>query len=353
MTILKVTLAAMGACALALSLVGCGSGEQASSGATTPGSAGKTEQGASGTVVIDGSGTVFPIADALKEVYGEANPGARFTVSKAGTGAGFQKLAAGEIDIATASRPIKPDEIEKLKAANIEFIEIPIAYDALTMVVPKSNTWMTQVTLEELKVMWEKGTTALTWNQVNPAWPNAPIKLYGPTEAHGTYDYFNEVVVGKNDNVRSEPEIVSRQAEYEPLIKALGRDANAFGFIGFAYMKMAQNTRAVPVVANGKPVTPSEQTILDGTYTPFSRPLLLYINKKSLETKPAVKSFVEFILNPDANNEPIRLTNYVPLPNDSYKLALDHVNAMKTGSFMQNFKPGMTFADVIKQSAAN
>ncbi len=285
-----------------------------------------------GLVKIDGSSTVFPITEAVAEDFQKAVKGAvRVTVGISGTGGGFKKFCRGDIDISNASRPILKKEMDACKETGIQYIELPVAYDALTVVVNLKNDWLKSITVEELKKMWapEAQGTVMKWSQVNPAWPDEQLKLYGPGADSGTFDYFTEAIVGKSKSSRGD---FTASEDDNVLVQGVSRDKGALGYFGYAYYaENMKKLRAVPIVEKaGKPaVFPSMETVKDGTYQPLARPIFIYVNAKSLD-KPEVRDFVEFYLkNAQRLTQEVK---YVPLPDKAYKLALDNVKKKKLGT---------------------
>jgi phosphate transport system substrate-binding protein len=284
-------------------------------------------------VKIDGSSTVFPITEGVAEDFQKAKKNAvKVTVGISGTGGGFKKFCRDEIDIANASRPILKKEMEACKAAGIEYYELPVAFDALTVVMNPKNSFLKQITVEELKKMWEPAAQGkiTRWNQVNPAWPDAPIKLFGAGADSGTFDYFTEAINGKS----------------------VSQDVNAIGYFGFAYYAENQaRLKAVPVVEKaGKPaVAPSEKSVLDGSYQPLSRPIFVYVNVKSM-AKPEVKEFVEYMMKetPKIAKE----VKYVPLPAKAYSTNLEHLAKGKKGTvFGGQAEVGITIDELLAREA--
>ena len=319
---------------VSMMLVGCGSSAPSGTGTSTGASTGGAK--VTGTFDIDGSNTVYPISAALVEDFNRTAGDARVTVGKAGTGAGMEKFAKGEIAISAASRPIKADEIASLKEAGIEFIEIPIAFDGLCIVVSQKNTWLKSISVAQLNKMWDEKSTAKKWSDIDPSWPAAEFKLYGPTSAHGTYEYFNEVINGDKKNTRQD---YSQQAEYDGLVAGVGGDMNALGYVGFAYLESSADLRAVAVDGGAGPVEPTATTILDGTYQPLSRPLFMYVNKKMMEENAALKAFVEFMIS-DAAKDSVKTAGYIPLGDAAYAAIREYVKAGITGTRMEGAKPG-------------
>ena len=287
---------------------------------------------AAGIVKVDGSSTVYPVTEAVAEEFQRAKKGAiKVTVGISGTGGGFKKFCRGEIDIANASRPILKKEMEACKTANIQYIELPVAYDALTVVIHPDNTWIKSMTVAELKKMWEPDAQGkiTKWNQINPAWPDAPLKLFGAGSDSGTFDYFTEAIVGKAKSSRGD---YTASEDDNVLVQGVSRDKNAIGYFGYAYYaENSKKLKAVPIVEKeGKPaVLPSLETVKNGTYQPLARPIFIYVNAKSVN-KPEVKEFVEFYLM----QAPKLVTEvkYTPLPDAAYKQALDNFAKGKTGT---------------------
>ncbi len=286
---------------------------------------------AKGIVKVDGSSTVYPVTEAVAEEFQKAKKGAiKVTVGISGTGGGFKKFCRGDIDIANASRPILKKEMEACKEAGIQYIELPVAFDALTVVVHPDNTWVQSMTVAELNKMWEPDAQGkiTKWNQVNPAWPDAPLKLFGAGSDSGTFDYFTEAIVGKAKSSRGD---YTASEDDNVLVQGVSRDKNAIGYFGYAYYaENSKKLKAVPISYKGKPaVSPSLETVMNGTYQPLARPIFIYVNAKSVD-KPEVKEFVEFYLK----QAPKLVTEvkYTPLPDAAYKLALDNFAKRKTGT---------------------
>jgi phosphate transport system substrate-binding protein len=281
-----------------------------------------------GTISIDGSSTVFPIAEGVAEEFANEQPKVRVTVGISGTGGGFKRFVRGETDISNASRPIKKEEADQAAANGVEYIEIPIAYDGLSVVVNKSNTFVDQVTVEQLRRIFLEGG-AKTWRQVNPAWPDQPIGLFSPGTDSGTFDYMKEVLVKeKTDSFRSDIQV---SEDDNVLVTGIAGDPRAIGYFGSAYyFENKEKLRAVAIVnAEGKPVLPAADTIMSGQYSPLSRPLFIYVNRKSL-SRPEVKAFVDFFL--DEAGGIATEVGYVSLPDELYDRAEANVKAQKTGT---------------------
>ena len=303
-------------------------------------------------VKVDGSSTVYPITEAVAEEFQKAKKNAiKVTVGISGTGGGFKKFCRGEIDIANASRPILKKEMADCKAAGVEYIELPVAFDALTVVMNPKNAFLKELTVEQLKAIWEPAAQGkiTKWNQVTPAWPDAPIKLFGAGSDSGTFDYFTEAIVGKAKSSRGD---YTASEDDNILVQGVSRDVNAIGYFGYAYY--AENTgklKAVPIVEKaGKPaVLPSEESVIKGTYQPLSRPIFVYINPKSLDT-PEVREFVEFYMkNASKLSKEVK---YVPLPAKAYTVNMEHVDKKKTGTvFGGTAEVGITIEELQKREA--
>ncbi len=301
-------------------------------------------------IQIDGSSTVFPVTEAVAEEFQKAKRGAvRVTVGISGTGGGFKKFCRGETDVQDASRPILRKEMEDCKKAGIDYYELPVAYDALTVMVNPKNDWIKSMTVAELKKIWEPAAQGkiTKWNQVNPAWPDAPLKLYGAGADSGTFDYFTEAVVGKSKSSRGD---FTASEDDNVLVQGISNDKNALGYFGFAYyIENQAKLKAVAVDGGKGPVLPSAQTVENGTYNPLSRPIFIYVSKKSA-AKPEVKEFVEFYLK---NAAPlVKEVKYVPLPASAYTTALEHFHKGKVGTvFGGEAEVGLKIEDLLKREA--
>jgi phosphate transport system substrate-binding protein len=314
---------------------------------STPGSAADKQ------IKIDGSSTVYPITEAVAEEFQKAKKGSvKVTVGISGTGGGFKKFCRGETDISDASRPILKKEIDVCKEQNIEYIELPVAYDGLAVIVNPKNDWVKELTVADLKKMWEPAAQGrvMTWKDVRPEWPDAKLKLFGPGADSGTFDYFTEAVNGKSKASRGD---FTASEDDNVLVQGVAGDRNSLGYFGLAYYEENKGKlKVVPIVnpATNKAVTPSLQTVMDGTYAPLSRPLFIYVSKKAAE-KPEVKEFVEFYLkNADKLTKQVK---YVPLPANAYKLSQERFAKKKTGSmFGGEEKVGMKIEELLKLEEA-
>ena len=285
-------------------------------------------------VKVDGSSTVYPITEGVAEDFQKSKKNAiKVTVGISGTGGGFKKLCRGEIDVQNASRPILEKEMADCRAAGIDYIELPVAFDALTVVMNPRNTFLKSITVAELKMIWEPAAQGkvMRWNQVNPAWPDAPIKLFGAGSDSGTFDYFTEAINGKSKSSRGD---YTASEDDNVLVQGVAQDINAIGYFGYAYYAENQSRlKAVPIVEKpGKPaVLPSEAAVIDGTYQPLSRPIFIYVNAKSL-AKPEVREFAEYYMKNAAKIA--KEVKYVPLPAKAYTVGLDHIAKGKKGTVM-------------------
>lgn len=302
-------------------------------------------------VKIDGSSTVYPITEAVAEEFQKAKKGAvNVTVGISGTGGGFKKFCRGETDISGASRPILKKEMDACKEAGIQYIELPVAYDALTVVINKQNDWAKTMNVAELKKMWEPAAQGKikTWKDVNPAWPAQPLKLFGPGADSGTFDYFTEAIVGKSKSSRGD---FTASEDDNVLVMGVAGDKGALGYFGYAYYEENKDKLdAVSIVAKpGAPaVAPSEKTVMDGTYQPLSRPIFIYVNATAAAFKPHVKEFVDFYLK---HSEPlIKEVKYVPLPKNEQEAVYNHWKALKPGTgFGGEPEVGVKIEELIKR----
>jgi phosphate transport system substrate-binding protein len=301
-------------------------------------------------IQIDGSSTVFPVTEAVAEEFQKSKKGKiKVTVGISGTGGGFKKFCRGETDISNASRPILKQEIEACKGSGVEFYELPVAYDALTVIVNPKNDWAPSMTIAELKKIWEPAAQGkvTNWNQVRPKWPDAPLKLFGAGADSGTFDYFTEAIVGKAKSSRGD---FTASEDDNVLVQGVANDRNALGFFGFAYYVENQKKLKAVAIDGGKgPVTPSAKTVEDGTYQPLSRPIFIYVSKKAI-SKPEVKEFVEFYLK----NGPalVKEVKYVALPAKAYTLGLEHIQKGKIGTvFGGEAEVGVKIDDLLKREA--
>lgn len=298
------------------------------------GTASNSAPSESAVIKVDGSSTVFPVTEAVAEEFQKEKQGkVHVTVGISGTGGGFKKFVRGEIDVADASRPILTDEMAQAKANGIEFLELPVAFDALTVVVNTQNTWVTSMTVAELKKIWEpEAQSKIThWNQIRPEWPNEKIALFGAGADSGTFDYFTEAIVGKAKASRGD---YTASEDDNVLVQGIEGNKYALGYIPYAYFAPHSNRMKAVAIQWEKnkikePVLPSPENVLAGNYNPLSRPLFIYVSRKSLD-KPAVKEFVEFYLK---NVKTLATeVKYMPLPDIAYQMAMDRVRTVQTGT---------------------
>jgi phosphate transport system substrate-binding protein len=313
--------------ALAASLAACGGGNQAQ------------QEGGEGAaqatlITIDGSSTVFPIAEAVAEEFGKAHTDQRTpTVGISGTGGGFQKFCRGETDISNASRPIRPAEIEACQKAGVQYIEVPIAYDGLAIVVNPKNTWASTITVAELRTLWapEAQGKVMRWNQVRSSWPDREIRLFGAGVDSGTYDYFTEATVGKEGASRGD---FTSSEDDNVIVQGVGSDELALGFLPLAYVEQNRERLKIVPVDDAKgdngagPITPSAETVRNGTYQPLSRPLFVYVSRTAAD-RPEVQEFVDmFFTRADLTKE----VGYIELTPEIYELAKKHFADRKVGT---------------------
>jgi len=302
-------------------------------------------------VKVDGSSTVYPVTEAVAEDFQKAKKQqVKVTVGISGTGGGFKKFCRGETDVSNASRPILKSEMADCQKAGIEYYELPVAFDALTVVINPRNTFIKQLTVAEMKKIWEPAAQGkvMRWNQVNPAWPDQPMKLFGPGADSGTFDYFTEAVVGKAKSSRGD---FTASEDDNVLVTGVARDVNGLGYFGYAYyIENKDKLKAVPIVNDkGQAVEPSMEAVLKGSYNPLARPIFIYVNAKSL-AKPEVKEFVEYYLKNGAKLA--KEVKYVPLPDSAYKTALDHLHHGKKGTvFGGTAEAGVTIEELLKREA--
>ncbi len=302
----------------------------------------------SGTITIDGSSTVFPISEAVAEEFQKKYPGVRVTVGISGTGGGFQKFCNKEIDISDASRPIKDSELQTCAQNGREFIELPVAFDGLAVVVNPQNNWVDHLTVEELNLIWKPESQGVItrWNQVRPEWPDAPLNLYGPGTDSGTFDYFTEAINGKAGASRGD---YTASEDDNVLVQGVAGDRSALGYFGFAYaVENAGRVKIVPIVnpKTGQPVEPSLETVKAGQYQPLSRPLFIYLAADQAD-RPEVQAFVEFYLQQAAALA--QEVGYIPLPDEAYRLALARFQRRKTGSVFKGVEVGVSIEEVLKR----
>ncbi|MBM3970746.1 MAG: PstS family phosphate ABC transporter substrate-binding protein [Planctomycetes bacterium] len=270
-----------------------------------------------GEVVADGSSTVYPITQAVAEEFMKVHKDVKVSVGIAGTGGGFKRFVVGDTDINDASRPISEKEIAECQKNGIEYLELKVAIDGLSVVVHPDNTWCRALTIPQLKSLWSPGSTVKKWKELDPNWPDAEIRLYGAGPDSGTFDYFTEAVVGKAKSSRSD---YTPSEDDNVLVQGVNGDKNSLGYFGYAYYADNSDKVKLVAIADGddvsKAVIPTNETILGGTYKPLSRPLFIYINKKSFE-KPQVKEFVKYFIS--KGQEFVQEVHYIQLPENDLK----------------------------------
>jgi phosphate transport system substrate-binding protein len=306
------------------------------------------------TIAIDGSSTVFPVMEAIAEEFQIEKKGqTRVTVGISGTGGGFKKFCRGETDLSNGSRPILKAEIEECKQAGVEFYELPIAFDALTVAVSPKNTWVGEcITVADLKKIWDPAAQGkvMNWADVKQGWPSQPMKLYGAGADSGTFDYFTEAVVGKAKASRGD---FTASEDDNVLVTGIETDPNSLGYIPYAYYAPHANKMKALAVDWGKGqgcVKPSLENVLAGTYNPLSRPLFVYVSKKAADTKPEVREFVEFAMTKSVPL--IKEVKYLQLPDRAYELGLKKFKDGKTGSVFGGVpEVGVKIEDIVTREA--
>ncbi len=314
-------------------LAGCGGGGDGQRTQGGPSSAGGPTDLA-GTINIDGSSTVYPITEAVAEEFGKSYPRVNVTVGISGTGGGFKKFGRGETDISDASRPVKSSEAEEAQKAGIDYIELPIAYDALSVVVHPKNTWANDITVAELKKIWEPAAQGMItrWSQVRPGWPDRPLKLYGAGSDSGTFDYFTDAICGDEGKSRGD---YTASEDDNVLVQGVSREEGALGYFGVAYyLENQEKLKAVPVddgdAGNGAgPQAPTTENVIAGTYQPLARPIFIYVSTKAAD-RAEVKDFVQFYLMNVARLA--KEVGYIPLQDQVYELARGRYDKRTTGS---------------------
>lgn len=318
-----------------MAAVGCGRGDSGGAGSAPP-----REQ----VLTVDGSSTVYPVTEAFAEEFQKSNRGTRITVGNSGTGGGFQKFCRDETDISNASRPISATEADACAKAGIEYIELPVAYDGLAVLVHPKNTWVDHLTVAELKKIWEPAAQGkvMRWNQIRAGWPDRELRLFGPGVDSGTFDYFTEAVNGKAKASRGD---YTSSEDDNVLVQGINGDENALGYFGYAYYEENKDKlKLVPIDDlkddNGKgPIAPSPETVTGGTYRPLSRPIFIYVKTKALQ-RPEVQKFVDFYLTNTGGL--VREVGYIPFTEAEYGLIRTRFQAKKTGSMYHGSSLGTT-----------
>lgn len=342
----------------AFGLVGCSTSNQATdpnqSPAATPQQVLNPVSVPKTGIRIDGSSTVYPISDAIAKEFknNQDNKNTQIDVKFSGTGGGFRKFCAGETDINNASRPILKEEMEVCGKNGVRYIEIPVAFDALTLTVNPQNTWAKDITIEELRKVWEPAAQGkiTNWNQIRASYPNRPLKLYGAGKDSGTFNYFNEVTTGQPNASRTD--YTSSEDDNE-LVAGVSKDPNALGYFGLGYYEDHQDKLRALAVDYGKgagAVLPSRETVEKATYRPFSRPLFIYVNAAASQEKPELQAFVLFYIK-NAKQAAER-TNFIPLSDDGYRLSELHFYRGKVGTVFDGVpQPDVTLSELLRKQA--
>ena len=284
----------------------------------------------SGSISVDGSSTVLPVSNLMAESFQLKHAGVKVMVQSSGTGGGFKKLCTGALDVAGASRPINAEEIRECQANSVDFIELPVAFDSLSVVVNTNNTFAPCMTVAELKTLWEPaaGGKVTKWNQVRSSFPAQPVTLFGPGTESGTFDYFTLAVVGTQSSSRKD---YTASEDDEVIAKGVANDPNALGYFGYAYYLEHKDTVKLVSVDNGKGcVAPSPETVLDNTYEPLSRPIFIYVSAKAAG-RPEVHAFAQFYVDPE-HAAGVSTVGYVPLPTATLLSVTRRLDTGVTGS---------------------
>jgi phosphate transport system substrate-binding protein len=305
-----------------------------------------------GTILVDGSSTVAPITMAVAEEFQKQYPEVRVPVGISGTGGGFKKFCNGETDISDASRPIKESEVELCKKNGIEYIELPVGFDGLAVMVNPSNDFVSCLTVEELKKMWEPAAegTITKWNQIRADFPNQPLSLYGAGVDSGTYDYFTQAIVGKEGESRGD---FLPSEDDNVLVQGIAGDPNALGFFGLAYYEENQDKLKLVAIdsGDGNCVLPSIETVANGTYQPLSRPLFIYVNRQRVDQKDEISTFIAFYLQ--NAGQLVLDVGYIPLTPEIYQLAQQRYDKRITGSIFEGVGStvGVSLADLLAKES--
>ncbi len=321
------SLAATGAALMVAA--GCGKGgENGANGSGETAVKGAASANLSGEIRIDGSSTVYPVSQAVAEEFNKLFRNVKVTVAESGTGGGFKKFAAGEIDICGASRPIDEKEIAACKEKGIEFVELPIAYDGLSVVVHPSNDWVDTLTVAELKKIWEPNSAVKKWSDVRAGFPDKEIKLFGAGADSGTFEYFTEAIVGKKKSSRSD---YMQSEDDNQLVQGVAGEPSALGYFGLAYyIENEDKLKLVKIDSGSGGVAPSVETVKDGTYTPLSRPIFIYVTRAAMD-RPEVAEFIKYYVGAEGQKL-ISSVGYVNLPDTAYQMAAKRVETKQTGS---------------------
>jgi phosphate transport system substrate-binding protein len=337
-------------------LTACGGGQTGTQAAGddqagTDKAAGSGQPNLQGKIVADGSSTVFPISEAMAEEFMKANSGVNVSVGTSGTGGGFKKFCGGETDISNASRPIKKKEADLCAQKKIEFVELPIAYDAVAVITNKDNTWAKCLKTSELKKMWEPAAQGKvkSWKDIRADFPAEPLALFGPGTDSGTFDYFTDAINGKEGASRGD---YTASEDDNVLVQGVSGSKGGIGYLGLAYYEQNKDKLGLVSIDDGKAddgagcIAPSEETVTTATYQPLARPVFIYVKKESLK-KPEVKAFVDFQMNA-ANKELVSEAGYIGLPDEFYPKLQARVSSEKVGSvFPGGSAVGVKLADLL------
>ncbi len=325
-------------------------------GASEPATGGESAGGEeiAGDILVDGSSTVYPITEAMAEEFGLEHRNVRVTVGISGTGGGFKKFCTGETDISDASRPIKPSEVEMCQENGVEYIELPVAYDGLAVMVNPENDWAQCMTPQELKMIWEPEAqgTVTRWNQIRPEWPDEELHLFGPGVDSGTFDYFTDAIVGEEGASRGD---FQASEDDNVLVQGIASDPLALGFFGLAYYEENKDKLKLVAIDDGDPsngdgcIEPNLETVGNGSYQPLSRPIFIYVSKAAAD-RPEVDAFIHFYLNPENARAFVTEVGYIPLPDEVYALATKRFEDQVTGSIFGGggSQVGVTLEDLLK-----
>ncbi|MCP9792775.1 PstS family phosphate ABC transporter substrate-binding protein [Vulcanococcus limneticus Candia 3F8] len=305
------------------------------------------------TVRINGSSTVLPLArEAVRSFEaGGQNRGRRFDLGASGTSAGFRQFCEGRLSIANASRPISSAELKQCKARGVRFLELPVAFDAITVVVHPSNHWLDQISTAQLSKLWSRQAegTIRRWKQVDPAWPDRPIRLCGPGKDSGTFDTFNKAINGREEDSRRD---YTASEDDDVLVRCVATNPNALGYFGFDYYQSNRKAlKALAVVGPRGPVLPSEATVQQSLYIPLSRALFMYVNERDLQKAPVVRQFVNSILQ--QGTVLARRSGVIPLPDSTYRLVEAKLYRNIAGTAFGGTLPvGLSLGDILQRSFA-
>lgn len=309
------------------------------------------DSSANKSIKIDGSSTVYPITRAVAEKFKSSQPGtAEVSVKFSGTSGGFREFCEGKTDISNASRPIQADEMSLCNRYGVRYIELPVAFDALTVVVNQENNWIDSITLEELKKMWEPAAEGkiTNWNQIRPEFPNKPLNLFGAGQDSGTFDYFTEAVVGKSGASRKD--YVASEDD-NTLVQGVSQDPNALGYFGLAYYEQnPQKLKALGIDSGKGAILPSRETVVNSQYQPLARPLFIYVNAEKAQKSRALQEFVEYYL--DNAESIVKEVGYIPLTDEHYHLAtVTFFNGEVGTVFGGQSQFDVTLAELLRQKA--